>query len=333
MSAPSSKQSIRKAMLFVFVVGLTALHFATGVSEGREHLLHVGLRVGYFVPLILGALWFGFRGGVAVATTCSALLLLHAGTSWAAHPMENVNQVAMALLFPVVGTIAGLLVEREDAERRARIASKRREERRIVIQCIASLAEALAAKDSETRAHSEQVAGLAAEIAVELGLSEESLELVRLAGLAHDIGKIGLRDDILLKPGPVAGPEEEQIRRHPQIAADILRPIAGAGEVAEIVLSHHEHLDGSGYPRGLTARELSTEARVVTIADIYSAMTQNRPYRSALSSGEAFSLLSELAREGKLDSEAVAALGQVLNRRAATAQPPKQERVPSAWTN
>jgi putative nucleotidyltransferase with HDIG domain len=154
----------------------------------------------------------------------------------------------------------------------------------ILHQFAESLGNAIDAKDSHTRRHSDEVAELSRELARVLGCAQRQLEVIHLAGHLHDIGKIGVPDAALGKRGPLDAAEWEALRRHPEIGAEIVRPVlplAGAG-VVEMILHHHERYDGRGYPHGLAGEAIPFGARVITLADSLSAMLQNRPYRRAL---------------------------------------------------
>lgn len=144
-----------------------------------------------------------------------------------------------------------------------------------------TLAQALDARDPYTAGHSQRVAGYAYGIAVELNLPREQAEVIRAGAQLHDIGKIGIPDAVLLKPGPLTAEEFGLIKLHPQIGRRILEKALGFESLLEIVELHHENFDGSGYPYGLAGENIPLEARIVRIADAYDAMTTRRSYRSA----------------------------------------------------
>ncbi len=174
-----------------------------------------------------------------------------------------------------------------------------------------SLAEAIDHRDTGTAGHSQT--GRYAELtARELGLPEQRVERVRLAGILHDVGKIGVPDSILRKPGPLDEGEWDEMRRHPEIGARIL----GSRELVDIrewVLASHERCDGKGYPRGLKRDEIPIEARILSVADAFEAMTQDRLYRPAL--GEAAARAELVACAGtQFDEDVVGALITVLDR-------------------
>jgi putative nucleotidyltransferase with HDIG domain len=147
---------------------------------------------------------------------------------------------------------------------------------------VASLAEVVDDRDTSTFHHSARVAGYAVAIATELGLDNDLIELIERAASVHDLGKIGVPDRVLLKPGPLTADEQTTMWLHTEIGARILRQFHLFRAGSEIVLHHHEAYDGSGYPNGLAGEDIPLGARVVAVADALDAMTSDRPYRSAL---------------------------------------------------
>jgi putative nucleotidyltransferase with HDIG domain/PAS domain S-box-containing protein len=165
---------------------------------------------------------------------------------------------------------------------------------------------AMEMKDLYTSGHQQRVAILACALAEELGLPEDRIEGLRVAGLLHDLGKISVAAEILSKPGKISEYEYAIIKAHPQIGCDILRGIAFPWPVAQIIVQHHERLDGSGYPAGLLEDDILLEAKILGVADVVEAMSSHRPYRPAIGVAEA---LDEISRnKGSLyDPEVVEA--------------------------
>jgi len=155
------------------------------------------------------------------------------------------------------------------------------------LQTIESLVRAIEAKDRYTCGHSECVAVLGKEIAIEMGVDERTAERVYVAGLLHDIGKIGIPSHILLKPTKLSLEDYDEIKLHPTKGCQILKPIRSLDNLAEVVLQHHERYDGTGYPNGLKGEEILLEARILAVADAYQAMISDRPYRKRLPFEEA----------------------------------------------
>lgn len=156
-----------------------------------------------------------------------------------------------------------------------------------------AFADVVDAKSPYTGSHSRQVARIAEELAVALGLPAASVIDVRRAGLLHDLGKLGVPNLILDKPARLDPAEFELIKRHPELTLRILAGIPTFGDVAEVAASHHERLDGRGYFRGLTEPELALGARIVAVADVFEALTAERPYRAAMPVDQATAILKE----------------------------------------
>jgi diguanylate cyclase (GGDEF)-like protein/putative nucleotidyltransferase with HDIG domain len=175
-----------------------------------------------------------------------------------------------------------------------------------------SLAEALDLRDAGTADHSQTVGRHAEATARELGLSGALVERVRLAGVMHDIGKIGVSDAILRKPGPLTEDEWEEMRRHPEIGARLLAA-AEFDDIRQWIVAHHERPDGRGYPHGLTDEQIPLEAKILAVADAYEAMTSDRVYRAALGREAARAELRRGAG-GQFDARVVQAFLAVVDR-------------------
>jgi putative nucleotidyltransferase with HDIG domain len=159
--------------------------------------------------------------------------------------------------------------------------SRYTETRDLFYGTVSALSQAIDAKDGFTRGHADRVSRIAGAIARELGIAEREIEQIELAGLLHDIGKIGIEDRILMKPARLDADEQELMRRHPIYGASILEPSAALRPLVPIVLAHHENFDGSGYPQGLRGEEIPIGSRILLVADTYEAMTSDRIYRKA----------------------------------------------------
>jgi response regulator RpfG family c-di-GMP phosphodiesterase len=167
-------------------------------------------------------------------------------------------------------------------------------ERQAMLASISSLVKALEARDQYTRGHSEDVSRICIELAKRMNVAPDELEEIAIAARLHDIGKIGVRDDVLLKPGKLTDVEFAMIKRHPVVGAKILEPIPSLGKAISIVLSHHERFDGKGYPEGLKGKNIPFWARVTAVADTYHALTSNRPYRSSLPREKALQIIADV---------------------------------------
>ena len=142
---------------------------------------------------------------------------------------------------------------------------------------------ALDLRDKETEGHTQRVTDLSVRLARKLGLSELEIIQIRRGGLLHDIGKMGVPDTILNKPGPLTEDELQVMRRHPQYAYDMLMPISYLRSALSIPFAHHEKWDGSGYPRGMAGMQIPLAARIFSISDVFDALSSDRPYRKAWS--------------------------------------------------
>jgi putative nucleotidyltransferase with HDIG domain len=164
-----------------------------------------------------------------------------------------------------------------------------------IFQSLLGLANALEAKDPYTRGHSERVGALARQMALASGMPHAAADIVAQAGLLHDLGKIAIPEGVLRKPGSLTDEEWAVMRRHPVVGAQIVAPLEFFAEGAVILRHHHERQDGSGYPDGLRGELIPVGARIVAVADIYDALTSDRPYRARLSHAEAVRRLAEQA--------------------------------------
>jgi putative nucleotidyltransferase with HDIG domain len=181
------------------------------------------------------------------------------------------------------------------------------------LNSLTSLARALEAKDKYTSGHSMRVASRAVEIAKELGLTSEQIEKIRVAGLLHDIGKIGIAEAVLNKQEQLSDNEYLHLVSHSVIGESILRPIVDDQEILSLIRHHHERYDGCGYPDRLSAQNIPQGARILAIADAYDALTSDRPYRKASNRQLA---LTELVRNAgsQFDPTVVDIFLQIMNR-------------------
>src|SRR4051794_18695217 len=162
---------------------------------------------------------------------------------------------------------------------------------------VSILVEAATPKDGYTSDHAYQVARLSQLVGVELSLNEEEIETLVLAALLHDLGKLGVADAVLEKPGPLTEEEWTAVKRHPDIGAGMIEPLEILSGEVPVVRHHHESYDGNGYPDGLEGEEIPFAARIVAAVDAYDVMRRGRPYRPRHTQAEA---LEELSREAGL---------------------------------
>jgi putative nucleotidyltransferase with HDIG domain len=169
---------------------------------------------------------------------------------------------------------------------------------------------AVEARDLYTRLHSSRVTGLSIILGQQLGCSKEELDILKFAGHLHDIGKIGIRDDILLKPGRLTDDEFEKIKDHPVIGANILEQLGLWEKERQIIRWHHERFDGSGYPDGIKQRDIPFLARILSVADVYDAMASDRAYRQKMEDSVIIKIINE-GDGSQFDPAVVAAFNQV----------------------
>jgi response regulator RpfG family c-di-GMP phosphodiesterase len=198
------------------------------------------------------------------------------------NEIKRLNQVTREQNFRLQDMNKNL--ESKVRERTKQLVAKHQELRRAYVQTVGALAEAVDAKDAYTRGHSERVGVYASKIARGMGFAKEFIERVYIAGLLHDVGKIGIRDAVITKPDRLSPEEYEEIKAHPEIGARILEPVDFLRDVAPCVRHHHEWYDGSsrGYPSRLRGDQIPLPSRIILVADTVEAMTSDRPYRDAL---------------------------------------------------
>jgi HD-GYP domain-containing protein (c-di-GMP phosphodiesterase class II) len=209
------------------------------------------------------------------------------------HGDESRND-GLPINYGAIDTVNSLVAElaekvRSDVEIRLRV------EQESLLSAITSLAVALEARDPYTRSHSRNVARFSAKLAARLGLSEAQVDEIHLAGQLHDIGKIGIRDEILMKPARLTESEFGEIKKHPGLSDEILKPFRHMKNVRAAIRHHHERMDGSGYPDGLKGETIPLPARIMAVVDAFDAMTSDRPYRPALSFSDAMDELKRMS--------------------------------------
>jgi len=197
---------------------------------------------------------------------------------------------------PLILSAARDITERKQAERQVREGLEKL--RQALKGTVMALANTVEIKDPYTAGHQRRVAQLSCAMARELGWSSDQVEGMQVLCFLHDIGKIAVPAEILNKPGKISLTEFSLIKIHPQVGYDILKDIDFPWPVAQGVLQHHERLDGSGYPSGLTEREISPEAKILAVADVVEAMASHRPYRPGLGIDQALKEITE--NKGKL---------------------------------
>lgn len=286
------KNRTRLLLAAVMIVALSGGHYITNLGHAEVHDL---FRRFYFVPIIFSAYSFGLRGGVLSAVAISLLYLPFVLFRLTDSAMRFDHYLEIAL-YLAMGTITGLLSSRQKQ------AFQRLEN--LTLGVIQSLISIIEARDVYTRGHSVRVMKIAGRLGQKMGLSPADLRTLKIGALLHDVGKVGIDLPILNKPSQLAGAEMDVVRKHPEWGVHFLESIEELRPVLPAVLHHHERFDGTGYPGGLKQDQIPLHARIVMVADIFDAMTTNRPYRKALALEEVTDEIGTLAGSA-LDPEIV----------------------------
>ncbi len=281
MISSSRDNGYRNKVLFLAgtIAVIALLHYLTPTEPHSFHKLHIILRKFYLLPPVMAAAWFGLRGGCAAALVVSLLFTLHAFLDWPGNYMEQANQVGELVGFWVAGVIPGWLFDRQ----RSLLLDLANANEETLLGLVA----ALDLREHNTRLHSQRVREYTQLIASRLGVDEKTKRELGFGALLHDVGKIAVPDQILLKPGKLTDQEWVEMRKHPEAGYRIVKQIGFLQGAAEIVYAHHEQFDGHGYPRGLKGEDIPLGARMFMVADVYDALTSERPYRSPSTYAEA----------------------------------------------
>jgi putative nucleotidyltransferase with HDIG domain len=251
------------------------------------------LTMALYTPLTaLYAYSYGLAGAWVLAFIAIPLLAAHLSYSLYAKQSQLIDQLTTS---------------------NARLEDVNQHLRRVNLSFAAAMVRALDSRDAWTAGHSAAVAVYSRDIARQMAMAEADIEMVHLTGLVHDIGKIGVRAEVLQKTSALNDDEWAEMRRHSEIGANILIEVEGYDEVARIVRSHHERFDGAGYPDGLAREEIPLLARIIAVADAYNAMTSTRPYRNAMAPDVAIQQLLN-GRGSQFQAELVDAFVAVLER-------------------
>ena len=262
----------------------------------------------FVVVVTFAALGLGYLFAVGISTPIRALaastLAISRGEFHQRTPVQGAAEISeLAETFNhMAGDIEQFIEQLKEA------ADQNKE---LFMGSIRTLAAAIDEKDPYTRGHSGRVAKYSVIIGQQLGLSPEELEKIRISALLHDVGKIGVDDRVLKKPGALTDEEFDLMKQHPQKGANIMRPIAQLKDVLPGIELHHEHINGGGYPHGLRGDEIPLMARIIAVADTLDAMTTNRPYQSAMDLEFAVNRIQSFANT-KFDSAVVDALHRAI---------------------
>jgi putative nucleotidyltransferase with HDIG domain len=239
-------------------------------------------------------------------------------TACVAYGYQNRNLAAIGLL-AVVGLVFQYLLRTalNSIERKEQLEGRTRELAALQVGLLGTVLQTLSLRDKMTARHSAAVARYSREIARELGLSARDQDVVHTAALLHDIGKFIFPDSILFADTKLSEADLEIVRRHPEQGARLVARIEGYGPVAEIILAHHERIDGNGYPNGLVAEQIPLAARIISVADTYDVMTSRDSYRQPVSSREAIAELRRVS-DAQLDTDVVETFIGLLEKRSVT---------------
>lgn len=277
-----------KVILLTSLIGIIALlHYATPTEPHYYHKIHIVLRKLYFLPPVIAAAWFGLRGAIITTSVVSVLFSLHALLDWPGNYMEQANQLGELAGFWVIGLVPGWLFDRQ----RSLLLDLAHANEETLLGLVA----ALDLREHNTRLHSQRVREYTELIADRLGVDEKMRREIGFGALLHDVGKIAVPDQILLKPGKLTDQEWVEMRKHPEAGYRIVKRIGFLKDAAEIVYTHHEQFDGSGYPRGIKIESIPLGARMFMVADVYDALTSERPYRSPMTYQEAAAEIRKLS--------------------------------------
>ncbi len=256
----------RVIILALLTTVIALFHFAVPTESHAYHTVHIALRKLYFLPPVMAGAWFGLRGAVFTTSVVTVFFSLHAFLDWPGNYMEQANQMGELASFWVVGLVPGWLFDRQ----RTLLAdlAKANEETLLV------LVSALDMRAKNSRLHSLRVREYALLLADRLGVTEKERKAIGFGALLHEVGKVAIHDSMLplLKRIGLPGKGLIGMRMYPEKGYDVLRKISFLREAAEIVRSHREHYDGSGYPRGLKGEEIPRGARLLLIADTFETL-------------------------------------------------------------
>jgi putative nucleotidyltransferase with HDIG domain len=279
----------------VFREGGSALYILDSVDAAARPLLRSSLRMmaaiaaGAFVLAGLASVWLGRSFSRPIDSLTRSVADMTRARDFGPPLTASGATLEIDQLTATLNTMMSVVKTTEDETLEA------------YLEGVRSLAVALDQRDPYTTGHSQRVSALAVTIGRKMGLDEATLDVLRLGALLHDVGKIGISEELLSKPGPLTAEEYESVKAHPTVGSQILQKVGFLGPHLPIVELHHERPDGSGYPYGLKGTDIPVLARIVHVADAYDAMTTARPYRPALPPAEA---VDELRRCAGTDFDA-----------------------------
>lgn len=253
----------------------------------------------YYIPIIISA-WFWGSIASALSGAVSGLLagpLMLDSNLLFAEPQSLSNWLIRTAFYVLLGSMVGVLFQllrrnRQQIIKQNELLYKQSQENEQTgTEIIEAIARAIEVRDHYTSGHCQRVANMAVEVGKRLGLTPQELVHLRWAGIVHDVGKIGIPEEILNKPGKLTPEEYEVMKRHPVMGAKILSSSRYAEHILSGVRHHHERIDGKGYPDGISGDEISMQARIIAVCDVWDALTSNRSYRNFFPYEEALAIL------------------------------------------
>ncbi len=270
----------KAAVIASLIAAIGVLHFAVPSAPAPWSWIHVLVQKLYYVPVLMAAYCFGVRGGVLAASVATGLFLGHFLMDRGLDPVRQAEQLGEIGSTWVIAAAAMFLFNRD------RCALE--ETRKAHEETLSVLASSLEMREQETALHSGRVRDYTLVLAERMGLETGGAQAqLRTGAYFHDVGKIGLPDSILLKEKGLDEQEWKAVRLHPESGAALIGKLSFLDEACEMVRSHHEKFDGTGYPAGLAGERIPVGARIFAVADVFDALTTARPYRSPLSFDEA----------------------------------------------
>lgn len=245
--------------------------------------------------------------------TTAALCMQRGAMDYLTKPLD-LDDLERAVHRALRRRAASIAEQELDAQRVAEWQRERTEAQRLTVATLEALVNAMEARDPYLRGHSSRVADLSATIAAHLDLPDDEVEQIRLAGRLHDIGKIGTREAVMNKQGPLTPDEYDHVKQHVMIGSQILSPLGYLAPVLGGVRSHHERWDGAGYPDGLRGEDIPIAARIIGAAEVYDALCTARAYQDKMPPSQAVRRLGELVGT-VLDPKVFSALAEVVTRR------------------
>jgi len=259
----------------VLMIIMFPLNIYSNIIGGTS--LNIPITLSFLFPsYILASIWFSISG-IAIFGIANMAIIL-----FLPFLIPEIIPDYLSVVGPLAVSVISIVLLIIAKNHRNQIELSRQRELRLAYDTtLEGWARALELRDKETEGHSQRVTELALELARKLNIRDQDLDHIRRGALLHDIGKMGISDEILHKPGSLTAEEFQIVKQHPQIAYDLLSPIPYLKKSLEIPYSHHEKWDGSGYPQGLKENEIPISARIFAIVDVWDALLSDRPYRVA----------------------------------------------------